>query len=263
MKPFQLLTPALALAMLAAAAFPGRVFAQEVSNLEAGRPITIEDPVPVSPGTYTGSFDYAYAVRYDRVDYAGPGFSLVYGFARGFELGGETRLLTNPRLNSRRGIGSGDLDLHVLGEVASETGQRPGIGLRLDAVLATGFASHGTNFVPELLLSKSLDWFRLYGNFSSTYIGSTRPGERRNRYSAVVGFDSAPGGGWNTDTIGMMDVYARQSVEADGKTTVGVELGVKRRIGMQTIFYAGLLSEVAGERTRIRYRGLLGVTHSF
>jgi hypothetical protein len=32
---------------------------------------------------------------------------------------------------------------------------------------------------------------------------------------------------------------------------------------MQTIFYAGMLSEVAGERTRIRYRGLLGVSHSF
>ena len=237
--------------------------AQDVSNLEAGRPITIEDPVPVSPGTYSGSFDYAYAVRLDHVDYAGPAIALVYGFAPRFEIGGETRLLTNPRLNARRGIGSGDLDVHVLTEVLEETGGRPGVGLRFDALLATGFASHGTNFVPELLVSKSFERFRLHGNFGSTYIGSTRPEERRNRLYAAIGFDSAPGGGWNTDTLGMMDAYVRQSVETGGKPTVGVELGVKRRIGMQTVFYAGLLSEVAGERTRIRYRGLLGLSHSF
>ncbi|MGH9442794.1 MAG: hypothetical protein ACRD16_11030 [Thermoanaerobaculia bacterium] len=263
MKKIPPLAASLSLALLAVAMAPGAGLAQEISNLEAGRPVTLEDPVPVSPGSYSGSFDYAYAVRYDHVDYAGPGFSLVYGFAPGFEIGGETRLLTNPRLNSRRGIGSGDLDLHVLGEVVGESEGRPGIALRLDALLATGFASHGTNFVPELLLSKSFDTFRIFGNFSSTYIGSTRPGERRNRVSAVVGIAAPPGGGWNTDTLALVDVYARQSVEADGKTTVGAELGVKRRIGMQTIFYAGMLSEVAGERTRIRYRGLLGLTHSF
>lgn len=237
--------------------------AQEVSNLEGGRPITIEDSVPISPGTYSGSFDYAYAVRLDRVDYAGPALALVYGFAPNFEIGGETRLLTNPRLNARRGIGSGDLDLHVLAQVATETAGRPGIGVRFDALLATGFASHGTNFVPELLLSKSFDGFRIHGNFGSMYIGSTRPEERRNRLYAAIGFDSPPGGGWNTDTLGMMDAYVRQSVETGGKTTVGVEIGVKRRIGMQSVFYAGMLSEVAGERTRIRYRGLLGVSHSF
>ena len=248
------------LAVLAGARFSG---AQEISNLEAGRPITVEDPAPTSPGTYSGSFDYAYAVRLDHVDYAGPAVALLYGFAPNFEIGGETRLLTNPRLNARRGIGSGDLDVHLLAALASESGGRPGIGLRFDAVLATGFASHGTNFVPELLVSRTFGGFRLHGNFGSMYIGSTRTGERRNRLYAVVGFDSAPGGPWNTDALGMMDVYVRQSVETGGKPTVGVELGVKRRIGMQTIFYAGLLSEVAGERTRIRYRGLLGVGHTF
>lgn len=236
---------------------------QEISNLEAGRPITIEDPIPVQPGTFSASSDYAYARRLDNVDYAGPALALVYGFAPGFELGAETRLLTNPRLNARRGIGSGDLDVHILGQIASETGGRPAIGLRFDALLATGFASHGTDFVPELLVSKSFDTFRLHGNVGSMYIGSTRPSERRNRLYAAVGFDTPPGGGWNTDTLGMMDVYVRQSVEADRKATVGVELGVRRRIGMQTIFYAGLLSEVAGERTRIRYRGILGLSHAF
>jgi hypothetical protein len=254
-KKFRLL-----LFLLAGAARAG---AQEISNLEAGRPITIEDPVPVSPGMYSGSFDYAYAKRLDGVNYAGPALSLVSGIYPGFELGAETRLSTNPRLNSQRGIGSGDLDVHILAQIAPETGGRPGIGLRLDALLPTGFASHGTNFVPELLVTRSFDTFRLHGNFGSMYVGSTRPEERRNRLYAAIGFDFSHGGAWNTDMLAMIDAYIRQSVETGGTPTVGFELGLKRRLGMQTIFYAGLLSEVAGERNRIRYRGLLGVSHAF
>ena len=253
---------AFALLPLLAALAP-RAEAQEISNLEAGRPITIEDPTPIAPGTYSGSFDYAYARRLDNVDYAGPALSLVYGLPPAFEIGGETRLLTNPRGNARRGIGSGDLDVHALAEVAPETAGRPALGLRFDAILATGFASHGTNFVPELLVTKSFDSFRLHANFGSIYVGSTRPDERRNRLYAAVGFDFCPGGRWKTDKLGMIDVYVRQSVAGDRNATVGVELGIKRRIGMQTIFYAGLLSEVAGDRDRIRYRGLLGVGHTF
>jgi hypothetical protein len=223
----------------------------------------MEDATPVAPGTYSGSSDYAYAKRLDGVDYAGPALALVYGLPARLELGGETRLLTNPRLNARRGIGSGDLDVHLMGELATENGSLPAVAVRFDAILATGFASHGTNLVPELLVTKSFETFRLHANLGGEYIGSTRVDERRNRLFAVVGFDSAPGGGWNTDTLGMMDVYVRQSVTEGGKTIVGVELGVKRRIGMQSVFYAGLLSEVAGDRQRIRYRGLLGLGHWF
>ena len=252
-----------ALLVLASAAASGAVSAQAISNLEAGRPISIEDPLPVARGAFTASADYAYARRLDGVEYAGPALSILYGVYQNLEMGAETRLLTNPRLNARRGIGSGDIDLHALGTLCAETERRPSVGLRADVILPTGLASHGTDFLGEALVTKSFDRARVHGNFGDLYVGDPRQGARRNRLFAAAGIDFLPFGVWNTDTLGMADVVLRQSVQSGGNVSVGLELGIKHRIGIQTVFYAGLSTEVAGEPDRVRYRGLLGLTHAF
>lgn len=251
------------LAMAAAALAGGIARGQSISNLEAGRPVTVEDSVPIARGAFSASADYAYARRLDDVEYAGPLFALVYGAYQNLELGAESRLLTNPRLNARRGIGSGDLDLHALGAVSTETATRPSIGLRADVILPTGVASHGTNWSAEVLATKSFEGARLHGNFGNLYVGDTRPGARRNRLFAAVGVDFTPFGAWDTDTVGLADVVVRQSLETGGKISLGLELGLRRRVGMQTIFYAGMATETAGDPDRIRYRGLLGLSHAF
>ncbi len=250
-----------ALAAVAGLALPAA--AQEISNLEAARPVAMEDATPLDRGTWSASADYAYARRLDNVDYAGPALSLEAGVLRGVEIGGETRLLTNPTMNAARGIGSGDLDLHALAALHTETAGGPALAVRADGILATGFASHGTNVSAELIATRSFESFRLHATGGVLYVGSTRPEERRNRVYGVFGFDARPSGPWRTDTLAMADVVVRQSVLTGGKVSVGLELGLRHRIGLQTMFYAGLGSEVAGDPDRIRYRGLLGLTHTF
>lgn len=238
-------------------------FAQEISNGEAGRPISVEDAFPVSPGSYSGSFDYAFAWRRDGVEYSGPAVSILYGALPGLEVGAETRVLTSPRRNASRGIGSGDLDIHLLGQAVSEARGAPAVALRFDMFLPTGFASHGLNLSPRLLLTKSFDSVRIHANVGTTYVTSLRIGERRSQLFAAVGFDLLPGSSWNTDTLLMADIIARQSVASGGDPSAGIEVGLKQRIGMQTVLYAGAASEIAGEPDRIRFRGILGVTHAF
>jgi hypothetical protein len=240
-------------------ALPG----QEISNLESARPVTMEDAVPIEIGSYSASADYAYARRVDRVDYAGPAFAVAGGILPGVELGAESRLLTNPRLNARRGIGSGDLDVHLLGALHRESAWAPALALRADAVLATGFASHGTNLVAELIATRSLESFRVHGTAGFVYVGSPREGQRNTPFFATAGADVRPFGSWRTDTIAMADVVVRQSVISGGRLSVGIEVGLKQRVGFRTFFYAGMSSEVAGERDRLRYRGILGLTHAF
>ena len=252
---------------LAAALLVGLVsargLAQEISNGEAGRPITLEDASAISAGTYSGSFDYAFAWRRDGVEYSGPAVSILYGAYPGFEIGVETRVLTSPRENASRGIGSGDLDLHLLGSVVSESRGAPALALRFDMFLPTGFASHGLNLSPRLLATKSFETIRVHANIGTLYVTSLRVGERRSQLFAVVGFDVVPGSAWKTDTVLMADAVLRQSVASGGDPSLGIELGLKQRIGMQTVMYAGTSTEVAGERDRIRFRGILGVTHAF
>jgi hypothetical protein len=239
------------------------LLAQEISNGEAGRPITLEDAFPVAVGSYSGSFDYAFAWRRDSVEYSGPALAILYGAYRGLEAGAETRVLTSPRRNASRGIGSGDLDVHLLGSIVSESPRFPAIALRFDMFLPTGFASHGLNISPRLLMTKSFETIRVHANVGTTYITSLRIGERRSQLFAAVGFDVLPGSPWDTDTLLMADVIVRQSVTSRGDPSAGVELGLKQRIGMQTVLYAGAASEIAGEPDRVRFRGILGVTHAF
>lgn len=237
--------------------------AQQISNLESPRPVTMEDATPLAPGTLSFSADYAYARRLDNVDYAGPAFSLAGGIFPGVELGAETRLLTNPRLNASRGIGSGDLDIHLLGAIHRESAGAPALALRVDTILPTGVASHGTNVSAEAIATRSFDSFRMHATFGDLYVGSTRESQRRNEVYGVLGFDFPAFGTWRTDTLAMADVVVRQSVLTGGDVSVGIELGIRHRLGMQTLFYAGLMTEVTGEPDRIRYRGILGFTHFF
>lgn len=237
--------------------------AQEISNLEAGRPVTIEDATPVDWEAFSASLDWAAAQREDGVNYSGPGLSLLYGAARNFELGAQTRWVTNPHLNARRGISSGDLDVHGLWGLLPETGNLPAIGLRADIFLPTGVASHGTNLSATALVTRSFEHFRVHGNFGILYVGDTRTGERRNRLFAVVGMDAAPLGPWDTDTLLVADVFVRQSVREGDTAVTGAEIGVRQRIGMQTLLYAGFDHEFDGPSGRVRYRGIVGMTHAF
>jgi hypothetical protein len=247
----------------AAAGFGLPAAAQEISNLEAARPVAMEDAAPLEKGTWSASADYAYARRLDNVDYAGPALSLAAGVLRGLEIGADTRLLTNPTMNASRGIGSGDLDVHTLAAFNRESADGPALAFRADALLATGFASHGTNVSAELIATRSFESFRLHATVGNLYVGSTRPEERRNRVYGIVGFDARPFGSWRTDTLAMADVVVRQSVLTGGSVSVGLELGLRHRLGLQTLFYAGIGGEVAGDPDRVRYRGLLGLTHTF
>jgi hypothetical protein len=252
-----------AAAILAALAAAGTLSAQQISNLEAGRPMAMEDARAIETGAFSFSLAYEAARREDRVDYSGPSVSLVYGFANGLEAGAETRVLTSPRLNASRGLSSGDLDVHVLGVAAEERGNRPAVAFRADLFLPTGFASHGTNVSGEAILTKSFDRFRLHGGFTFLYVGDTRPGERRRRFRAVVGADAPLAGPWNTDTLLLADVVLAQSVRTVRNATVTFEAGIRRRIGMQTLLQVAALASVAGERTRTRFGGSIGITHAF
>lgn len=237
--------------------------AQEISNLEANRPISIEDANPITPDALSASVDYAFARRLDGVNYNGPALALVYGVLPNAEAGVETRLLTNPHSNAARGIGSADLDLHVLGRIAPETSDRPAIAVRADVFLPTGLASHGTNLSAEILATRTFSTFRLHINAGGLYVGDTREDERRNRLFAIAGADFSPLGPWRTDTLIVADTYIRQSVRTDGHPAAGAEIGLRQRIGIQTLAYTGLGTEFAGEADRTRYRVLVGVTHAF
>jgi hypothetical protein len=241
----------------------GRASSQSITNLQTNQPTTLLDAIPVDYRAFSGAVDYQYESRRDKVNFSGFGLALDYGFYRGFEIGASTRYVDHPRINADRGISSGDLDLHLLGTITGEDDRIPATAIRVDIVPPTGLASRGTDVSATAIATKSFDGFRIHGNLEWTVVGQPGNTERQNLWKIIGGSDWNIGGPWNTDSLLVADAFVRQSVRKHGRTNVGVEIGLRRRMGMQTVLLLGVSSEVAGDADRQRFRLLAGFAHAF
>lgn len=250
--------------LLLPAAFPSLSSAQFLSDLEPERPIAIEDARPIPHRAIAAGVDFTYNVRPEKFgDDIGPGFSLLYGAARGLELGAALRYVTRPNRNALRGISSGDLEVHALYGIAAESARRPAIAVRLGFQFPTGLDSRGTDLNLSALATRSFDAFRLHGNLRWIRLGDTLPTEKADRFEAALGLDFLPSRRGSTDTILIAGVSMRSSPVVDGDTILVAEIGARRRVGAQSVFFAGIGSEAAGESDRVRLRMRVGVSRVF
>jgi hypothetical protein len=236
--------------------------AQVVSDLQLERPIGIEDARPTPFRALILSTDWAYNVR-EAADDTGPGFSVLYGAARGLEVGAALRYVTSPGPNALRGISSGDLEVHAEYALSCESSRWPALAVRVGVQFPTGLDSRGTDLSLAALLTRSFDSFRLHGNARWIRLGDTFGDERADRLEAGLGLDFLPSRHGSTDMILLVGVQARTSPLVNGDTVFEAEGGARRRIGANTVFFAGVGSELTGEEDRAKLRLRAGIAHWF
>jgi hypothetical protein len=249
------------LAGLLLAASP--LHAQFLSNLEPERPITVEDATPIPYRAISAGLDWTYNVRRGGLNDQGPGWSLLYGATRGVEVGAAQRYVTRPGRNALRGISSGDLEIHALYSVLDETARRPAIAARVGLAFPTGLDSRGTDLQLGALVTRSFDSLRLHGNFRWTRLGDTIPTERSDRIEGGIAVDFLASGPGRTDTLIVGDVTVRTSPVKLGDAIVNVEVGARQRVGVQTIVFAGLGTEISDQPDRPRALVRVGISHVF
>ncbi len=237
--------------------------AQLLSDLEVERPLSVEDARPVSYRAFSGSVDWTYNVRQDRLNDHGPGFSLLYGAAPGLELGGGVRYVTRPGRNALRGISSGDIVLHALYSLKTETADWPALAMRAGVEFPTGLDSKGTDLNLGILATRSFEMFRVHVNGLWTRLGAVESTERNDRFEAILGADCLVNSRRQTDTLLVTDVSLQSNPVRGGDIIVAVEAGLRQRIGVQTIFFVGTGAELTGERDRARFRVRVGLTHVY
>ncbi|HEX9287001.1 MAG TPA: hypothetical protein VF999_07015 [Thermoanaerobaculia bacterium] len=239
------------------------VHAQFLSNLETDRPIAVEDATPIPFRAVSASVDWAYNLRKGGLNDQGPGWSLLYGAVRNLEVGAAQRYVTRPGRNALRGISSGDLELHALYGVLSETARRPAIAARIGVVFPTGLDSRGTDLELGANFTRSFDSLRLHGDVRWTRLGDTVSTERSNRLEGGLAVDFLASRSGRTDTLVLAGVTVRSSLVRQGDDIVAIEVGARQRIGIQTILFGGFGSEVSDGADRSRLRVRLGISHVF
>jgi hypothetical protein len=236
--------------------------AQQLSDLEPARPISIEDARPVSYREFSGSADWTYNVRNGGLNDHGPGFSLLFGALRGLELGGSVAYLTRPGRNAARGISSGDIVLHALYGLRTESEQWPALAIRAGVEFPTGLDSKGTDLHLAGLATRSFESFRMHANFLYTRLGATEPFEHTDRFEGILGFDKVISPPGLTTTLFVGDASLRSNPVRGENVILTVEAGIRQRIGSQTLFFFGAGSELTGhDRTRLKLRA--GFSHAY
>jgi hypothetical protein len=236
---------------------------QQLSDLEPNRPLAMEDARPISYREFSGSADYTYNVRRGGLNDDGPGFSLLYGALRGLEVGGSIAYLTRPGRNAARGVSSGDIVLHALYSLRTESEQWPALAIQAGVEFPTGLDSKGTDLHLAGLATRSFESFRVHANFLYTRLGATEPFEHTDRFEGILGFDKVVGPLGLTNTLLLADAIIRSNPVRGGNVIAGFEAGVRQRIGSQTIFFFGAGSDVTGGQDRARLRLRAGFSHAY
>jgi hypothetical protein len=237
--------------------------AQFLSNLEPERPIAVEDAAPIPFRAISAGVDWTYNVRRGGLNDQGPGWSVLYGAMRSLEVGAAQRYVTRPGRNALRGIASGDLEIHALYGLLSESARWPALAARVGLIFPTGLDSRGTDLQLGALLTRSFDSLRLHGNFRWTRLGDTVPTERSDRIEGGLAVDFLASGPGRTDTLILADVTVRTSPVQLGDAIVNIELGARHRIGIQTIVFGGVGSEISDQPDRPRVLFRVGISHVF
>ncbi|HKF45333.1 MAG TPA: hypothetical protein VKG01_19730 [Thermoanaerobaculia bacterium] len=237
--------------------------AQQLSDLEPERPVAMEDARPVSYRAFSGSADWTYNARKESRDDYGPGFSLLYGALRGLEVGGRVRYVTSPGSNANRGVSSGDIQLHALYGVTTETAALPAVAVRMGVEFPTGLDSKGTDLHVGLLATHSFDPVRLHVNALWMHLGDTRSNERKDRWEGIAGLDWTVGRAGRTDTLLVADADLRSNPLEGGKAILSLEGGVRQRIGAQTILFFGAGTSLFGETDRVKVRLRTGISYMY
>jgi hypothetical protein len=245
--------------LLAASCLP----AQILSNLEPERPLAVEDAIPIPYRAISAAVDWTYNLRRGGLNDQGPGLTVSWGVFRDLEIGAAQRYVTRPGRNALRGIASGDLELHALYGLVSEGRQRPAIATRVGVVFPTGLDSRGTDLELGAIATRSFDAFRFHASFRWTRLGDIVPTERADRVEGAFAVDFLASRAGRTDTLLLADVTVRSSPLITGNAIVDVEVGARHRIGIQTVAFGVLGSQISDTPDRPRLRMRVGISHFF
>lgn len=241
---------------LAAASLALPAFAADHTNLEEGLPTQIEDAYPLG---YRGREAQA-LLRYERTEEGGDRLVLDPRLELGIARNAQLKFSLPVFLGSADRSNSGDLGIEGFYNFNQESLWLPALAASLRADLPTGKDSAGVDTTWKLLATKTLGksalFHQLHLNVGYRHNAEREPGERREHYSAALGYSVRLG----PDTLLVADVL-REQEKKEGKAWNMLELGVRRQLTPLTVVGMGLGAGISEDAPELRLN--LAFQHAF
>ena len=231
-------------------------------NLDAGRPLRIEDAYAISTGEI--ALEAGAGFTLDRQDDARGRFpvELLWGALPNLQLGVGSTLVTDPRSVEEPGR-SGDLAVSALYNLNQETLWMPAFGVKLEVELPTGVRSSGVDVEVKGIVTKSIERLSFHLNAAGVFTGDPGDDERGARWELVLGASYPLGAPRYTRLTLVTDVFAEQAHRNGESDTVGAEVGLRYQLTPRLVWDVGIGTEFAGPGDRSRLLFTTGLSFGF
>jgi len=252
---------ALAIPVVALILAPG-AHAIDHKNLDAGRPLRLEDAYPIADGEIAVEAGAGFTLNRRGPNRGVFPFELLYGALPNLQLGLGTTLLTDPHRVDEPPF-SGDVGLSALYNFNQETLVLPAFGAKLSVTAPTGIDSTAWSVGVKGLVTKSFDRLSVHFNASYDFFPGGRRDERDGRYELVLGASYPVGAPKFTRATLVGDVFTEQSLERGQPNIVGTEVGLRFQLTPRVVWDVGLGTEFAGPATRSDFFMTTGLSFGF
>jgi hypothetical protein len=238
------------------------VRALDHGNLDAGRPLRLQDAYAIDIGEWALEAGAGFIEERRRGDQGFFPVQLLYGAPRNVQVGLGGALFTKPG-DVDETVRSGDVELEALYNLNQETLWTPAFGLAAGVNLPTGKDSQGTDFNLTGLLTKSLNRLSLHVNAGYGLLKEDGTAARDNRYELVAGASYPLGAPMHTRTTVLADFFTEQSAAKGLAETNGAELGLRRQLTPRSVWDVGIGTELSGPEDRADFFLTTGLSVGF
>jgi hypothetical protein len=236
-------------------------WALDHDNLDAGRPLAIEDAYAVAKGEI--GVESGFRIDDRRGAGARYGFAprIVYGIAYNtqLEVGGRLDVASGD-LGSDR---SGDGAVGLLYNLNTETLDLPAMALKVELEAGGGARPRGLDASAAAIATRTFGRWRTHLNAGYTISGSSAAGARRGRYGGAVGANYPLGYPLRFRETFVVDAFTHQSEASGAPNTTGLEVGIRHQLSPRIVLDVGVGTETSGPADRSAAYGTVGFAVGF
>ncbi len=241
---------------------PSEVFAIDHGNLDAGRPLRLEDAYTIADGEIAIEGGARFTLQRRGSNQGVFPVEVLYGAYPNLQLSIGTSLSTDPRDVDDRPK-SGDLQVSALYNFNQETISLPAFAVGLGVDTPTGVQAHGYGIDVKGIITKSIGRLSLHLNAGYEFLISTPREDRDGRYQLSLGASYPIAAPQFTRATLVGDVFAEQSTQRSEPPFVGIEIGLRYQLTPRMVWDVGVGTEFAGPAHRSDLFLTTGVSFGF
>jgi hypothetical protein len=246
----------------AVVSFPISSLAIDHKNLDAGRPLRMEDAYAISTGEIAVEAGAGFTLQRHGPDRGLFPIEVLWGALPNFQIGVGAMFSTDPHDIDERPK-SGDLHFSALYNFNQETLSVPAFGAKLGLDVPSGIDSRGVAVEVNGIVTKSFERLSIHFNAGYELFTDSRQDERDGQYSLVLGASYPVGAPKFTRATLVADVFTEQSVHRGESSVVGTEVGLRYQLTPRIVWDVGVGTEFAGPADRSRLFGVTGLSFGF